>query len=147
MNTTKGLTLAAIAAELVRAAGDYPVMPDNVLTSAKRDLLQAAIKNAGKRRAWADERAIKQQLRALEGAMDAETLAVIRIGSMTIRCRPYRESVLAVAAKYAKPGRLLVTGAEPLRFARPSLARPKDADALLAALEREHGECSEAMAA
>jgi hypothetical protein len=45
--------------------------------------------------------------------------------------------VLAVAEKYANPGRLKIVGAGPLRFARPSLARPKNADALLASLEVE----------
>ena len=63
-----------------------------------------------------------------------------RIGPMVIRCQPYRECVLSVAAKYAKPWSGAVRGgAGPLlRNWRPSMARPQDADAQLAALELEH---------
>jgi len=123
MKITKGPTLADIAAELTRAAELYPSAP------VAATYLDPALKRAAYRAEAEEER------RA------AANPARITIGRMTITCRPYRECVLALAAKYDRATRSNVTGyggAGPLRFAKPSLRRPQDADAQLAALETEH---------
>lgn len=75
--------------------------------------------------------------RATECACESD---VFRFGTLVIRCRAGAEHIRAIADKYAKGPRALRAGSGlPARElpGRPTLRRPKDADAMLAALEAE----------
>lgn len=62
-------------------------------------------------------------------------IEIFRDGAFVVRCLPYREAIERVAAKYAKGWR--ANHGCNAKLARPSLRRPPNADALLAALELE----------
>jgi hypothetical protein len=87
---------------------------------------------------YASQEEIAAVIRALPVSQQREhfPLAVFRFGRLTIRCNPTREAIQCVAAKYAK-GSLYRAQLLP----RPlTFHRPKDSDAVLAALTLEIGD-------
>lgn len=81
-----------------------------------------------------------------EAAPEHEAKAEFKLGTLTLRCVASRPAIKKMADKFAHPDFAFWrdahgnTGAVNRLLRRPSLRRPVDADALLAALEKELAE-------
>jgi hypothetical protein len=75
----------------------------------------------------------------------SDVVATFTFGTLKVMCPAYQERILSVAAKYERGYRK--PHSVNARLTKPTLRRPPDADALLAALESELGELDIGVAA
>lgn len=121
-----------IAARIAQLASQYPTEPEPLCKPVRTNYAYTA---------GAEFRAAVE-LYEIERKERPQPIEVFRDGSFVVRCLPYRETIERVAAKFERGDRKAANVNSKLTR-HTSLKRPKDADALLAALLVECGDTSE----